>query len=306
MFVQQATEAQFDKYTDRIAEFVNPKDYIDYLPSYKLETTPKRLKDEVPSSKTVSDLETSINSNQTRQEVSNGGYLPGHTDLKPEYRPTGEFKKGLGKILNVAWCETGRKDELIELINKAESAHISIHYSKNKLYDRAFKFLGIPHVEDIMSTTEASYVIGKVTSYGGTGDLRESTKKETRLLNILHIIEGHYGLDDVFRIADVKEHLSVKHQGETIVDSLMKTSAAPIRERNKIYLDRASLNLGKVDIQTSKSAITKFDVLVVMLNIQTISSGLSRLIYNTIEQTVDHYTKTEKISKEIALLMTTL
>jgi hypothetical protein len=98
----------------------------------------------------------------------------------------------------------------------------------------------------------------------------------------------------------------MEHDGEVVMDTVIKAPAAPIKDRNKIYLDRSALNLGKVNITESKSLITKFDVLVIMLNVQTIASGLAQLLYNTIEKTVEHYNKVEKISKEIALLLASL
>jgi hypothetical protein len=317
-FVQQATDAQFEEYEGRIDEILDPKDYADYLPAYdELKYEQSRIKilvQEVPNSRTVEDLAKSDEKIEKQTQVirsagSYASYTPEKVEVKPEFvRKKGEMKKRLGKVLNIVWCEFSRKEELTELITKAESAGIKVQFSKGKLYGKAFEFWGIPHIEEIMDKTEAKYIIGRVigSKNSDDGNYRESTKKEERLLNVLQRIESYYGIEDVFRIADVKEHLSIEHNGEKVIDSVTKATAAPIKDRKKIYLDRSSLNLGKVSISESRSAITKFDVLIVMLNISTIASGLAQLIYNTIDQTVDHYAKVDKISKEIALLMASL
>jgi len=306
-FVQNADSKVFDEYENQIDNNLTPQDYADFLPYYnKLEYDRHRVKvlaEEVPSKKTVEQRDYA----ESKVLTSSGGasYSPETVDVKKEYQPTkaekGEFKKKLGKILNVVWVEFEKKDELQEIINKAETYGIKVIYSKNKLYGKAFEYWGIPHIQKIMERTASRYII---TSPSGIN--RETTKKEDRLLNLLRVIEKYYGLEDVFRIADVNEHLRMEHDGEVVMDTVIKTVAAPLRDRKKIYLDRATLNLGKVNITDSKSAVTKFDILVVMLNIQTIASGLAQLLYNTIEKTVDHYNKTDKISKEIALLLASL
>lgn len=320
-FVQNATDEDFEKYEWGIDQNLTPQDYADYLPYYdKLEYDKHRIRIlamEVPNQRTVKERDNLVTINDKESRITcipgNDKVVPAFTTVKDEYKPKkshkkGEFKSKLGKILNMVWCEFNRKEELQELINKAESYSIKVIYSKGNLYSKSFEYWGIPHIEKIMERTEVRYIIGRPTVIGGSQEkyYRESSRKEERLLKVLQKVEEYFGLKDVFRIADVKEHLHLEHNGETIMDTLIKTTAAPVKDRNKIYLDRASLNLGKVNISESKSSITKFDVLIVMLNIQTISNGLAKLIYNTVERTVDHYNKVEKISKEIALLLASL
>jgi len=307
-FVQNSDISIFDEYEQQIDTNLTPQDYADYLPFYnKLEYDHHRLKvlsAEVPSNGTVETLKDAEHI-VARFGSSSGVYVSDTVDVKSEYKlkkvEKGEFKKKLGKILNMVWCEFERKESLQEMINKAESYNIKVIYSKNKLYAKAFEYWGIPHIEKIMNKTEARYIISSPS-----GIIRETTRKEERLLSLLKTIERYYGLEDVFRIADVNEHLRMEHDGEVVMDTVIKAPAAPIKDRNKIYLDRSALNLGKVNITESKSLITKFDVLVIMLNVQTIASGLAQLLYNTIEKTVEHYNKVEKISKEIALLLASL
>ena len=320
-FVQQATEKQFDSYTNEIDTALTAKDYADYLPYYdQLVQEQQRVKTlaiEIPSEKTVEEKDKLID-----QNVKDSGsvYLPGgsgHTEkakieVSRDYKPKpkkGEFRSKLGKIMNIVWCEVERTAELQEFINMAENYKIKVIYSKGKLYEKSFQFWGIPHIMKVMNKKEAKYIIGSVGSFRKSDTelyQRENSKKEDRLLLVLSKIERIFGLYDVFRIADVREHIALDHEGETVMDTIIKSTSATIRDRQKIYLDRATLNLGKVNISESKVAITKFDVLIVMLNIQTIASGLAKILYNTVEKTVDHYNKVDKISKEIALVLATL
>lgn len=319
-FVKTCTDEQFDKYETGIDKNLEPIDYEEYLPLYDTDSRNAKkqqsLSVEVPNSATVKERDAldNINAESSKSRYTSGAsgyYDKGGIKSNDNIviRKKGTFKEHLGKILNTVWCEFHRKDELQEYINKAEDHSLTILYSKGKLYSKTFEYWGIPHIEKVFNKSEARYVIGSSGRFipGDTERYeRTSSRKEERLLYLLSKIESFYGLHDVFRIADVKEHLSIEHNGEIIMDTMIKTSAAPMKERKKIYLDRSSLNLGKINISESKSKVTKFDVLVIMLNIQTISSGLAQILYNTVEKTVDHITKTEKIGKEIALILASL
>lgn len=307
-FVSQATESEFDEFQYGIEQNLTPADYADYLPCYDL-NNPHRiamLKEEVASEDTV--YEKQKLECTTAYNDGTSLYLPESMGVKKQYIPAkksprtkGEFRSKLGKILNIAWCDLSKKDSLQEMINTAENVGIKVIYAKNNLYAKAFQYWGIPYLEDIMEVSKARYIVrntrGKNYTY---------TSKEERLMHVLRKIEEYYGLEDVFRIADVQEHLYVENNGQATIDTVIKTPVAAIKDRQKIYLDRASLNLGKVNISAATAKITKFDVLVIMLNINTIASGLAKILYNTVDRTVDHYNKVERISKEIALLLAAL
>ena len=307
-FVKVATDEQFDEYESGIDQNLTPQDYADYLPSgYLTEYERKQqsiLESEVPSDKTVQDI---FNFEKVNKSDSHGIYVPSSVGLKQSYsmRPTGALRKRIGKILNRVWCELNDKDSLKEKINLVESFGISVLYSKGKLYSKVFEYWGIPYIDDVIERTESSYIISS-PSGNDESYRRELTKKEDRLMTLLSKIEKHFGLSNVFVIADVTEHLSISNNGEDVIDTIIKKSVAPIKDKNKIYLDRSSLNLGKVNVSNSKASITKFDVLIILLNINIISSGLSQILYDTVEHTVEHYKKSEKIGKEIALLLGTL
>lgn len=317
-FVASVDYELFNEFEYGIDQNLQPADYADYLPDYKRhrnqEIGEEELSKEVPSERALIALESAmeINDKNVRSGVSRGSDsygIPSKVDLKNyKVTPKGQFKQSLGKLFNTVWCEEDRRHELAELISKADDYGLRVIMAHGKLYAKAFNYWGIPHVEDVLEKTAPQYIIGSVGGSYSTGQkyYREYSKKEDRLMRVLNAIEKHYGLEDVFRIADVKQHLTLEHAGETIVDTIVNKSAAPVKDRNKIYLDRASLNLGKVNVASSSASITKFDILIVLLNIQTISSGLAMIIYDTVDKTVEHYSKMEKISKEIALLLATL
>ena len=315
-FVQQATLEQFNKYENGIDNTLTAQDYEDYLPYYEEIKHGKklnRLEEEVPSTDTVKDKsildDLNFKASLGGVYVSQDKTIEKRIELKDDYKAIkGEFKQRLGKILNLVWCEFSRTAELQELINMAEEHKIKVIFSKGKLYDKVFTYWGIPHIEYVMETHEAKFIIGQ-SSYTSSKNERyykQYLKKEERLMNVLNKIEEFYNLKDVFKIAEIKEHLYIEKDGEVVMDTTRQKSIAPVKDRNRIYLDRASLNLEKIDLSESKSKITKFDILIVLLNIQTISNGLSQILYGTIEKTVDHMNRTEKIGKEIALLLASL
>jgi hypothetical protein len=282
----------FEKYADYIDEYLTPKDYIDYLPDFEAIA-------KVPVANQV------IVDNDFFEEPQKSSCHSGETvfDETVSQDKTKSYPKFLKnkKLINSVWVESRKKDELLELIAKAHELEVHVYYSWNKLTDKAYEYLRVPYIEDVFKKTVSSYVINRVSTKDD-----DVTYKEARLLNVLRCIEESFDLKDVFRIGDIKEHILVEDGERTLIDKLAKKSSATMKDRNRIYLDRKSLNLGKVDVIKSKANITKFDVLVVMLNIQTIASGLAILVYNTVEGTVDHYNKIDKISKEIGLLLSSL
>lgn len=291
-YVASNPEAEaFDKYADYIDEYLQAEDYINYLPDFEA-----LVKTPIPNKLDVTFDNTGSIVVETRHDLDKIVNVHKVSVDSKQYYPKFKDKQ----LVDSVWLENIRRDQLVELITKAMELDLKVYYSYNKLTQKAFRFLKIPHIEDVLKNETFSYVLHGTTK----GD--NTTYKEERLMNVLHYIEQCFELEDVFRIADVQEHIFVEHEERTLIDKLAKKSSATLKDRNKIYLDRKSLNLGKVNVSKSKSSVTKFDILVVMLNIQTIASGLAMLIYNTVEGTVDHFNKVEKISKEIGLLLASL
>lgn len=330
--VTHATPEDFDKFVDYIDYHLNEIDYVDYLPYYTNEhqltsIKQKILNKEVPNQETVEKVTKLVEfaleaESKTKDQYIEGGCIGDYTAFTPAkliddstIRPKiKKFKDEAVKYVNTVWVEDDHeiKKKHAEIIELVESYGIKIVYSKNKLYHKAFRFLGIPHITEIAQSSGSKYIVGTVV--GGhykdgiklKAPSQDITKKEDRVLYILSLIESHYGLNDVFRIADVQEHICVESNEKVMVDTVCKVPVAPLSETGKIYLDRKSLQLGKIDLPASKAKVTKFDVLVIMLNIQTIAEGLSKLIYGTVKGTVEHYNRTSKLSKEIAMLLVTL
>jgi len=322
-FVSQASEEDFEEYVDHIDNYLDAIDYLEFLPDYNCSADyirMKELSEEIPNEELkeyVGDVIESIDHQSNGvYHGSGGGYMSDSVKVEesklapPIKKEIKKFKdKLLGKV-NTVWVEMSKRESYLEVIETVESYGVKVLTSKNKLYDKAYEFLKIPHIDEIAKRTESQYIIssnGYVTGdFEYTLPERSLLKKETRIMDILHKIEDHYELNNVFRIADVKEHILIQDNEKVMVDTTAKTSYASVKDNSKIFLDRESLQLSKIKLDTSKASVTKFDVLVVLMNVNTIASGLSSMIYHTVPGTVAHYNKIEKISKEIALLLASL
>lgn len=322
-FITKADCELYEKYVDNIDEYLKPEDYIDYLPEYLgnvLYARQEKLTTEVDVKEALNDLAETTKSfnNQISKfkmgAFSSGGMTLGGIKINDNVNVKSSvkkqivtFKDSLKGAINYAWVEKSKQEQYIEIIRTLENHEIKVLISKNKLYDKAFRLLKIPHVLDISNRTESRWLVGGTNQYAVSLDIqypqKRSRDKEQRLLEVLKHVEKYYDLDDVFRIADVKERILIQDEERTIIDTTSKATFAPVKDRGKIYLDRDSLNLNKLTVDKSTAAITKFDILVILLNVNTIANGLANIIYNSINGTVAHYRYVEKISKEIAMLL---
>lgn len=304
------------KYAGSISDILDVKDYIDYLPDLEEIT-----EEEIPCDAIISERDHLRNINQNLVEQlkdEKTQFIPGKSSLVFDNKelipklvteaPFKRFKDSFESSINVVWVEIDKQEEYESIIARVKSYGIKVKFSVNELYSRAFKFLKIPHISAIKDNSYSSYIIeGNVF---GARDLDNPEKKlvtkEKRLINVLNKIQEFYGLHDVFRISDVSEKLKITDDEKNLIDTTSKIDQATLKDKNKIYLDRESLQLSKIKLDTSKAEITKYDTLVVLLNVNKIASGLSELLYNTTPGTIRHFETVDKISKEIALLLASL
>lgn len=282
--IENASESDFDAYEWGIEQNLEVEDYADYLPYYD------SLAYERDRVKTVN-----------VQPANEGFYVTTNTphtvlaDLELRRR----FKSELGhKLVNIVWCEFFEKEKYQEFINKLESRGIRVLYAKTRLYSKAFRHWGIPCISEINEDSSAGFIIKNPASLK---TLDKLTKKEEVFLQLLSQIENQFGIQDVFEIADVTEHIYIKDNDKIIVDVVVDAPTAVVRERRKIFLDRKEMKLSRIGFSDTKTGVAKFELTAMLVNVYTIADTLAQLVFGTVEETAEHGLKVSKLVKEIVL-----
>jgi 6-pyruvoyl-tetrahydropterin synthase len=132
------------------------------------------------------------------------------------------------------------------------------------------------------------------------------TSKEEIFIKLLQPICEKYNLPlDTFKIANLEKITTFSIDGKVLYKESLKNKKGNIKtygltDHINIYLDRTALELSKFNIHEGNVGLNEIKAL--MNTINTIAHELSHYLYNTTDNTVEHYNKEIKLQEEIIKL----
>lgn len=241
------------------------------------------------SNKDNRQLQEQVDTRRVQEDTKFNSYVYSEAITKEELKNISI--KNIKNKKNVIWVEKEREHEFHELIVKYEYYGVFTFVSPHILYNNALRFMAIPHI----STVE-DHAIEKQYEVKRTG---AKNKKEERIMEILFMIEQYLNLKTTFFISDIKCNMRINLRGTKIYQQPF-----PIHGYAKgsvIHLNRKSLKMGKISsILLHKPKIGIHDIKFIMNNLELISHELSHVIYNTKDNTMEHYEGMLKIQNDIA------
>lgn len=207
-------------------------------------------------------------------------------------------KKTLKEIVKATkkkvWIRASELDALAEVKAKAEYYGVKVFVAKNILHEKAFAKWGVSHISAIEN--------GIVKRNIKTG-VELKTEKETNFIRLLQPITKKYNLpENTFLIGNLKLIVETNLDGKVIDREVKPVSG--VTDGKHIILDRKSLGLKRFHLYGS--GFGQHEMKALMANLPTIAHELAHLLYNTTDNTVDHYKTQEQIYDEIVKMYLTL
>lgn len=287
-------EEQLNEYASEIADNVQIEDYIHIIPfsedlldlkafSNKQEKD-DWYKDEHVRQVNTEDLRNTLSEPEEEME-----------EVAPKKKVP--LKDRNSKLINLketkklVWVMGDQIEEMKEDIDEAEYLGFTVLVAKNILYKNAYDYMGILHVGDLKDEVTRTVIIENEGA---------QTKKEQRVLALMHKIEEYYNLDRVFRLADLGLMLessagTITKEGESHTSGMYQT------DTGKIYIDRSNFDFPSFRAQASEyENVTFHDMRMIMQGLETISHELAHKLYGTNDNTKEHYQAMSKIQAQIS------
>lgn len=286
--VSEATDEEIDKLADKIDTYLEVKEYINFL-TFKNDIEIKTSTIEETT------LETEVKKQgfiiPQRQAKDNTAVCSLDTEPKKSYGKrrgnVEEIKKDKKKIMYVNSKDVESYEELIQ---EMKYYGITVMVAKNVLYERAYESLGIINIKEAQKSITREYKEKNIYA---------STKKQERLLYfLLPIIEKHFNVPGVFRLADITQKVT------TQILNYKSIEEVPVYATSGefIYINKKELDLSVYRMDNFTGKFNKFDAVLLMSLQGTIAHELAHYIYHTSDNTVDHFQKQEMLNKEIGKL----
>lgn len=305
-FVMTATDDDLNRYEDPIEYYLDVADYADILTvspklfqrsllnNEKREQDEENEKDEVKYAtedmiKWIRQIETLAN-----QQAAETRSSEEPKDIRRR-RPSGLLKKLVEKEKRLVYVSEHRVEDFEMEIREAEYNGFVILYAKNKLYERAFEYYGIPSIETLKDVIDEDIVIER--------DMARS-KKEKRFLALMQRVEQHYGMaPGSIRLANLRKEIRHKITGELLSSKYEEVHGLCDRQNGVIYIDRKIVKFSEYRAQKPEyPSITAHDYKVLLRVNQTLCHELAHLLYGFADNTVEHSQAMVKIGYEIAEL----
>jgi hypothetical protein len=192
------------------------------------------------------------------------------------------------------WIRANELDKLAELKAKAEYYGITVFVAKNILHEQVFQKNSVSHI----TALEDGIVKRNIKT-----DVTLKTDKEINFIRILQPIARMYNLpENTFMIGNLHLIIETNLDGKTI--DREKKGVAGVRDGDHIVLDRKTLGLKRFHLYGS--GFGQHELKALMANLPTIAHELAHLLYNTTDNTVNHYQKQDQIYDEIVKMYLTI
>ena len=207
--------------------------------------------------------------------------------------------KFLKQVKNMVWLYEKDVNSYSEEISLARYCNLKVCTIKNILQEEVMKKYKKLHISDLKESLIEEF---------DTRNIGIKNKKEENFIKLLIPICKKYGIpSNTFSIANlsttiklnINDKLVYKRQNKNSKD---KVYTCAICTGTSILLDRNYLSLSKFSISSGKLGVPELSL--IMLVSRTIAHELAHYLYNTIDNTLNHYKIEDKIHKEIVKLYT--
>ena len=212
-------------------------------------------------------------------------------------KATNSFRETLQRKKKVMWVNAYEVQEYEELIAKAKYCNVTVYIAKSVLYERAFNARRIPHISTISEALKETIV---------KTDVMLKTQKEEAFISMLAPICNHWNLpEDCFLIANLSTETTFELDGKVVYRKKNKNKPGQITtygltDRKNIYLDRTALELKRFNIKAGNLGLNEIKALA--HNVNTIAHELAHLLYDTTDNTIDHYKAEVELQAQILKL----
>ena len=206
--------------------------------------------------------------------------------------------KQLKRIRRKVWVSSDEFSKYSECISLAQYYNFTVLKANNYLYKTLFREERIPHISQINDLYRKRNIIT---------DIKLKNNKERVMLELLEPVRKYYNLPQgTFRIANLS--LSIEFtDGVRTVDKSVKRNlknnieVAAACGENFIYFDRKYINQFKFKFSKTNK-IGLHEIRFIMFILPTLSHELAHLLYNTTDNTLEHYKYESKINEELLKL----
>ena len=206
--------------------------------------------------------------------------------------------KQLKRIRRKVWVSSDEFSKYSECISLAQYYNFTVLKANNYLYKTLFREERIPHISQINDLYRKRNIIT---------DIKLKNNKERVMLELLEPVRKYYNLPQgTFRIANLS--LSIEFtDGVRTVDKSVKRNlknnieVAAACGKNFIYFDRKYINQFKFKFSKTNK-IGLHEIRFIMFILPTLSHELAHLLYNTTDNTLEHYKYESKINEELLKL----
>lgn len=208
----------------------------------------------------------------------------------------------LRKERKKVWVKASEVEEYTELIAKAKYYGLKVFIAKNILYENVFNNKGISHISQVDTGISKRNIIKNI---------EVKSNKEKAVLQLLQPLCSYYKLSyDTFLIGDLEVYLETKLQDIIVHREVVKNKKDRIKiygltDGRNIVLDRRALRLNRFNLSNSEG-FGKQEYRILLALIGTVSHELAHFLYNTTDNTVEHYEKQDIIMEEIETLYNSL
>lgn len=208
----------------------------------------------------------------------------------------------LRKERKKVWVKASEVEEYTELIAKAKYYGLKVFIAKNILYENVFNNKGISHISQVDTGISKRNIIKNI---------EVKSNKEKAVLQLLQPLCSYYKLPyDTFLIGDLEVYLETKLQDIIVHREVVKNKKDRIKiygltDGRNIVLDRRALRLNRFNLSNSEW-FGKQEYRILLALIGTVSHELAHFLYNTTDNTVEHYEKQDIIMEEIETLYNSL
>ena len=289
-FLAQASDADLDRYADGVSKYLDVEEYIDMLALDEkvLGTKAKEKKiedEEQPTGMNEEMAKMIVDTEQTlrryKEEVRE---LEGDKEPDEKRIALREWLLQTNRDL-VVWINSSELEQEEDLKREAEYLGFVVLVAKNKLYEKAFKYLELTHIEVIMD---------KVNLRNKVENVGPMTKKEKRLEEMVFSrIEEYFNVPKgTIKWTDLEVDMYFEdrkiERGGTV-------NGCFDREDRKIYLNRKQFNLKRYAPATDSNRLGIHDYRIMLLLGPTIAHELAHMIFETQDNTKEHTDRTAMI-----------
>lgn len=216
--------------------------------------------------------------------------------VKKKKKKQKSIKAVINRTKKKVWMSADELYEYSELKAKAEYYVVKVLIAKNILHEMVFKKNGVSHILHLEEGVTKLFIKKGV-------ELK--TKKEEAFISLLKPICDYYNLpSNTFLIGNLSLYIETKLDGmvvdRQIKDNREKLEVMGVQEGEHIILDRKTLGLKRFNLYGDGIGVHEWKAL--MSNLLLISHELAHLLYDTIDNTVEHFERERQIYEELVSL----